>query len=111
MSRTLHFILLAVYLTFTAGFTAVGQIHTQQSQETVNALANQHFAEIDARLEADSKVIADLEMKLEHLNSSIEKIYGIGIGFGICLTALQAVLFITTARGKPHEPVVKAELE
>lgn len=90
--KTLQFVIFALLICFT--LAVYGQ--TGHPESAVDAVQNQRLEQVEQTTSAARKEITVLAQELASLRSSLDRFTGIGIGIGICLTTLQALLVILT---------------
>ena len=91
--RIIHSLVLILFLACTAALFA-------QSQEVTNAVHAQRLTQLENSVANNTFDIAQLASELTGLRSSIDRLTGLGLGIGACLTGLQAVLVVITYKRK-----------
>lgn len=92
--KFIHITVLALFLSCTVGFAL--QSTRPPSQETINAVSNERISQLESQTSQNTENITALAREVAGLKSSIDRLNGIGIGFGATLTILQVLLVLVT---------------
>lgn len=92
--RLIQSLLFVICLAATLALAAGQQ--PDRSQETVNAIHEQQLARIELTLVQANSRVDKLEKEVADQKSTQDKIIGLGVGIGVTLTTLQALMVILT---------------